>query len=134
LKTKHACKSVRMTENQLFASLKQKDQEAFSFLYDQYAPSIYGIILREVKNSELASEILINTFTNIIGECNTIDCIKQSLFIWLLGITKKTARSDFDININLAALLLSAKEIRHQAEFQDYSSSRVPLSQFASRL
>ena len=102
-------KSVELTEKELFLLLKQKNENAFSYLYDQYAPLIYGVILREVKNSKVASEILKTTFLNIIDECKNLDCIKQSLFTWLLVIAKKTASTDFRVDFDLKSLMLPEK-------------------------
>jgi hypothetical protein len=107
----NVAKTVQLTEKELYTALKQKDPKAFSDLYDQYAPSIYGIIVREVKDNHLAAEILKNTFVNIIDECNDMDCIKQSLFMWLLRTTKKIAGSSFNVNINLSGLLMPRTEV-----------------------
>ena len=98
-------KSAKLTEEQLFMLLKQKNELGFSYLYDRYAPLIYGILLRETKNTRLASEILKNTFVSIVNECDNLDCIKQSLFTWLLVLMKKTAREDFKVNIDFKSLL-----------------------------
>lgn len=99
-------KCVKLTEKDFFLLLKEKNEQAFSYLYDTYAPLIYGVILREVKNSKLASEILQHTFIKIIKECNNIDCINPTLFTWLLLLAKKTANADFKINLDFKSLLV----------------------------
>ncbi|MCW3111440.1 MAG: polymerase sigma-70 factor [Segetibacter sp.] len=102
-------KTAKLTKKDLVLLLKQKNENAFSLLYDDYAPLIYGIILREVKNDALASEILKSTFINIFKESKNIDCVKQSLFTWLLSVTKKTAAAGFEVNIDLKSPLLPQK-------------------------
>ncbi|GEO08143.1 RNA polymerase sigma factor [Segetibacter aerophilus] len=114
-------------------ALKQKDQKAFSYLYDQYAPSIYGVLVREVKNEQLAAEILKRTFINIIEECNNMDCIKQSLFVWLLMMTKKMAASSFNVNINLSGSLMAKTNVGQNINSKA-SSSYFPAGQFVSPL
>ncbi|WP_297820772.1 hypothetical protein [Segetibacter sp.] len=114
-------KSVNLTERELVLSLKQKDEKAFGHLYDQYAPIIYGIILREVNNHDIASEILKSTFLNVINECDNIDCVKHSLLIWLLVMTKKTASANFKVNINFNSLLKSQQLSSSSVGYQNTS-------------
>lgn len=100
-------KSTRFAEKELLLLLKQKDTSAFSYLYDEYAPSIYGIIVREVKSPQLASDILKSTFINIANECDNIDCIKNSLFSWMLQLARITAEQEFKANLGFQSIIAS---------------------------
>jgi len=69
--------------------IKDKDQKAMSFLYDQYAPVLYGIIFRVLKSESESEEILQLTFLNA---WDTIDAYNQkqcSLFTWISSIARK---------------------------------------------
>ena len=44
--------------------LQNGDQQAFSYLYDNYAAALNGIIYRMVENRELAEDILQEAFVN----------------------------------------------------------------------
>ena len=102
-------KTVQLAEKQLLLLLQQKNERAFSYLYDQYAPVLYGLIVREVKNEKLASEVLKRTFLNIARQCHDIGCIKKSLFSWLLTLTRKTASIDFNVDITFTSLTPNLK-------------------------
>lgn len=96
---------LNLPEKDLVSLLQKKDYNAFSYLYDQYAPLVYGLIFKEVKNEQLASEILTQTFINISNECESLSCVRQRLFSWILGMAKKTAMNGFKVNIDVIALL-----------------------------
>ncbi len=84
---------------ELFKLLQHKDENALSYLYDTYASSLFGAILKLVKNDKLATEILKKVFLSIWNNNTTWDYTKQSLFIWMYSITYKMAKEEL---INLA--------------------------------
>lgn len=88
-----------MSNPDLFLLLKSKDEKAFSSVYDLYAASLYGILLKNVGDESLAAEMLTRTFINIWKECPDVDCAKQKLFTWVISLTYKTALNDFKINL-----------------------------------
>ena len=48
----------KYSEEELVMMLQNKDQQAFSYLYDNYSAALNGIIYRLVENRELADDIL----------------------------------------------------------------------------
>ncbi len=88
-------------DRELLLQLKNKDEKAFSYVYDKYAPLLYGVILKRVPNEKLASEILKRAFIKIWNECKNLDCVNENLFTWLLSLTNKTAVADFKINLEI---------------------------------
>ena len=103
-------KSLPPTEKELLLLLKQKSEKAFSYLYDQYAPLVYGLILKKVRDEKLASDILSSTFINILEECNNPECVKQTLFTWILKLAKQTAAIKYKVDIDFRSFILSQKE------------------------
>lgn len=101
----------KLSDYEWLLLLQQKDESALSHIYDMYAPGIYGLLLRQVGNENLASKILKNTFVNIWNECEKADCIKQRLFTWILALTHKTALSDFKINLQKSTLPVNSSII-----------------------
>jgi RNA polymerase sigma factor (sigma-70 family) len=75
-------------EEELVLLLQQKDQQAFSYLYDNYAAALNGIIYRMVENRELAEDILQETFVKIWNNFSSYDNTKGRLFTWMLNITR----------------------------------------------
>jgi RNA polymerase sigma-70 factor (ECF subfamily) len=78
----------KYTEEELVALLQSKDQKAFSYLYDNYAAALNGVIFRMVENRELAEDILQEAFVKIWNNFSNYDTMKGRLFTWMLNITR----------------------------------------------
>lgn len=80
--------NLKYSEEELVLRLQSKDQQAFSYLYDNYAAALNGIIYRMVDNRELAEDILQEAFVKIWNNFTTYDTGKGRLFTWMLNITR----------------------------------------------
>ncbi len=78
----------KYSEEDLVLLLQSKDQQAFSYLYDNYAAALNGIIYRMVENRELAEDILQEAFVKIWNNFSSYDTGKGRLFTWMLNITR----------------------------------------------
>jgi RNA polymerase sigma factor (sigma-70 family) len=78
-------------EQELIAALKARDDQAFSYLYDQYSGSLYSIILQIVKSPEAARDILQEVFINIWRKIDSYDPVKGRLFTWMLNISRNAS-------------------------------------------
>jgi RNA polymerase sigma-70 factor (ECF subfamily) len=81
--------------SELVIQLKTKSTVAFSNLYDSYAPALYGITFRMVRNREIAEELLQDTFIKIWKHIDTYDPAKGTLFTWMLNVTRNTCKDYF---------------------------------------
>lgn len=79
------------TEKELIALLKQRDQRAFSYLYDNYSGALYGIVLQILENTELANDVLQEVFINIWRKIETYDPAKGRLYTWMLNIARNAS-------------------------------------------
>ena len=79
------------TEKELIALLKQRDEKAFSYLYDNYSGALYSIILQILENAELASDVLQEVFINIWRKIDTYDAAKGRLYTWMLNISRNAS-------------------------------------------
>ena len=66
--------------------LDQNEAMAWEFIYDKYAPCMYGEILKLVPDEKLASKILVETFIHLKEEKGVFKNIK-SLYPTLLRHT-----------------------------------------------
>lgn len=80
--------TLKYSEEELVALLQSKDQQAFSYLYDNYAAALNGIIYRMVESRELAEDILQEAFVKIWNNFSSYDTAKGRLFTWMLNITR----------------------------------------------
>ena len=79
------------SEAELIASLQQQDEQAFSYLYDNYAAALLGIISQIVPDKEMANDVLQEVFVNIWRKINTYDAVKGRLFTWMLNVARNAA-------------------------------------------
>lgn len=76
------------TEDELVSLLKSKDQQAYSYLYDSYAPALYGMIQRITGEGDEAADILQEGFVKIWRNIHQYDSSKGRLFTWMLNIAR----------------------------------------------
>ncbi len=80
------------TELELVAALKERDNQAFAFLYDNYSGALYGIIRQIITdNVELAGDVLQEVFINIWRKIESYDQTKGRLFTWMLNIARNAS-------------------------------------------
>ena len=79
------------TEAELVGLLKNRDNKAFSYLYEHYSSALYGIILPIVQEAEVANDILQEVFLNIWRKIETYDPTKGRLFTWMLNIARNAS-------------------------------------------
>ena len=84
--------SIRVDDDQRLAlSIKQRNGQSLSVLYDKYAPALLGTIKKIVNNEKLADEILKSTFVKAWDQAASFNESKSSLFIWLINLARQTA-------------------------------------------
>jgi len=86
----HFVKHLTMTEEDitLIERLKNGDNAALAPLYDNYAPAIYGIIIRICKEEHLAKTVLQETFITIWKKIDSYDSKKGRFYTWAYRIAK----------------------------------------------
>ena len=83
--------SIKYTEEELVYQLGLRNQQAFSYLYDNYAPALNAVIYRMVKDQALSEDILQEAFVKIWNNFDSYDKIKGRLFTWMVNITRNLA-------------------------------------------
>jgi RNA polymerase sigma factor (sigma-70 family) len=91
LYTNYLNQAVKYNEQELVALLKQRDNRAYGYLYDNYAAALNGIILPIVKDGETANDVLQEIFVNVWKKIDFYDASKGRLFTWLLNIARNAA-------------------------------------------
>ena len=74
----------KYSEEELVILLRAQDQSAFSYLYDNYAAALNGIIIRMVDDTQLAEDILQEAFLKIWNNFKQYDTSKGRLFTWMI--------------------------------------------------
>ena len=75
-------------EDELVILLQRRDQQAFSYLYDNYAPALNGVIFRLVEDKSLSEDILQEAFIKIWNNFSSYDKSRGRLFTWMVNLTR----------------------------------------------
>jgi len=81
----------KYSEYELVMLLKQRQQTAFSYLYDNYSGSLNAVILNIVPDNDLAGDVLQEVFVKIWKQIETYDETKGRLFTWMLNIARNAS-------------------------------------------
>ena len=92
--------------------MKAQDRDAFAYLYDHYSAALYGVVLRIVKQEDIAKEVLQDSFMKIWNNMGQYDATKSRLFTWM-----------FNVSRNLAIDKLRSKEIKRDLKTDAVSDS-----------
>ena len=92
--------NISTTEKEIVAHLENGDRRAIDLAYKNYGKALYGIILRVVRSSEVAEEVLQDVFVKIWVNAKSYNRSKGRLFTWMSNIARnasidsiRTARS-----------------------------------------
>ncbi len=80
-----------MDQETLIELLKEGNDEAYEYLYDHYAATLFGIISRIVTEQEQAENLLQDCFVKIWKYIASYDSAKGTLATWLINIARNTA-------------------------------------------
>lgn len=83
--------------------MQAQEKDALEYLYDHYAPALYGVVLRIVKMEGIAEEVMQDAFLKIWNNIGQYDNSKGRLFTWMFNLTR-----------NLAIDKLRSKEIKRE--------------------
>ena len=81
----------KYSEYELVMLLKQRQQTAFSYLYDNYSGALNAVILNIVPDNDLAGDVLQEVFVKIWKQIETYDETKGRLFTWMLNIARNAS-------------------------------------------
>ena len=79
------------SQDELIILIREKNQKAFSYLYDNYSKALFGVINSVVDNIEEAEDVLQKTFIKIWNNFESYDAAKGRLYTWMLNIARNLA-------------------------------------------
>jgi len=82
---------MKVAEKDIVKMLHQNDKQVMAIIYDQYAPALYGVVLRIVKTEAAAEDVMQDSFVKIWKNGTKYNSSKGTLFTWMLNITRNTA-------------------------------------------
>jgi len=79
-------------DQSLAVLMQQGNPQAFGKLYDKYAPTLMGLIIRLVGDKKAAEDVLQQVFNKIWNNKTAFDFSKERLFSKMIKIARDTAR------------------------------------------
>lgn len=83
-------KTLFMTQEEIVSKILRKDSSSFTYLYDHYSKSLYGVIFNLIKNKEEAEDVLQEVFVKIWNNIDSYNESKGRLYTWMLNIARNT--------------------------------------------
>src|SRR3954471_644212 len=78
-------------DTDLIARLQRRDPQALAELYDRYGRIAYSLILRVVRDSGIAEDLVQKTFLRVWNRVHGFDAQKGSIGPWLLAVARNRA-------------------------------------------
>jgi len=75
----------------LVERLRQRDPQALAELYDRYGRLAYSLILRVVRDSAIAEDLVQETFLRVWNRVQGFDSVRGALSPWLLAVARNRA-------------------------------------------
>ncbi|MBA4854081.1 RNA polymerase sigma factor [Emticicia sp. BO119] len=82
---------ISISEEELVALLKDKDQRGFTILYNNYSSALYGVLNKIIQQDDDANDLLQDTFLKIWKNIGNYDASKGSIFTWMMNIARNLA-------------------------------------------
>lgn len=105
-------KKISLSEEELIDKLKSRDIIAIRALYDMYSAALFGVISRLMPQTEVAEDLLQETFIKIWNAADSYDSSKGRLFTWMMNIAR-----------NLTIDKLRSKDFKNTAKNQDIDNN-----------
>ncbi|MDP9047207.1 MAG: sigma-70 family RNA polymerase sigma factor [Bacteroidota bacterium] len=103
---------ISLPEDELVRALRNREKIAMEALYDMYSASLFGVISRIVVETEIAEDILQETFVKIWHSFSSYSADKGRLFTWMVNIAR-----------NLAIDKVRSKDYKNQNKNQDIDNN-----------
>jgi len=83
-----------------------KHERTLDDLYDKHAAMLYGVILQQIDNEEIAVKILQKAFINIQDNIDTYDNARCPMFLWMLRHTAQAMKEETGERLQIQRLVL----------------------------
>lgn len=80
-----------MKQEELIPLIQQKDERAFTLLYDQYSKSLFAVISNLIKEREEAEDVLQEVFVKIWKNIDSYNESKGRFYTWILNIARNAS-------------------------------------------
>lgn len=105
-------KKISLSEEELVTALQRQETIAIKALYDMYSGALLGVISRIITQTEVAEDLLQETFVKIWNSAGSYDASKGRLFTWMMNVAR-----------NLSIDKLRSKDFKNANKNQDIENN-----------
>ena len=101
----------------LIERLQRRDPQALAELYDRYGRLVYALILRVVRDTGVAEDLVQETFLRVWNRAQGLDAGKGSLGPWLMAVARNRAIDYLRYQGRRAESVIELNETEHPSLF-----------------
>ncbi|MBV9506709.1 MAG: sigma-70 family RNA polymerase sigma factor [Acidobacteriia bacterium] len=106
-------------EAELVKRLQRRDPQALAALYDRYGRLVYSLILRVVRDTGVAEDLVQETFLRVWNRVQGFDAERGAVGPWLLAVARNRAIDYLRSTVGKARNSLEMEATEHPALFSD---------------
>src|SRR5579862_2221350 len=115
-------------DGDLARRLQQRDADAMRELYDRYGRLVYSLILRIVRNSAAAEDLVQETFLRVWNRMQAFDQERGALGPWVLTVARNRAIDYLrSTDGRMSAGALELDHLEHPGQFRDFEDRALSL-------
>lgn len=107
------------SDEDLVSRLQKRDPQALAQLYDRYGRLVYSLILRAVRDTGVAEDLVQETFLRIWSRAAGFDAVRGSIGPWLLAVARNRAIDYLRSTTGRARNTLELETTDHPSLFSD---------------
>ncbi len=75
----------------LVQMIKSHSEKGFNILYNKYSGALYGVLIKLVRHTDVANDLLQDTFVKIWKHIDGFDSERGTIYTWMLNIARNLA-------------------------------------------
>jgi len=118
---------LAQADGDLLPRLQRRDAQALAELYDRYGGMVYRLILRIVRDSGIAEDLVQETFLRVWNRAGGFDSERGALGPWLLAVARNRAIDYLRTQGRRTETVMGLNETEHPALFADFAAQALDL-------
>jgi RNA polymerase sigma-70 factor (ECF subfamily) len=114
-------------DGDLLVRLQRRDGRALAELYDRYGGMVYRLILRIVRDSGIAEDLVQETFLRVWNRAGKFDSGRGAVGPWLLAVARNHAIDYMRAEGRRSDCVMGLNETEHPALFADFAAEALDL-------
>jgi RNA polymerase sigma-70 factor (ECF subfamily) len=116
---------LAMEDGDVVGRLQRRDPQALAELYDRYGGMIYRLVLRIVRDTGIAEDLVQETFLRAWNRAGGFDSERGAAGPWLLAIARNRALDYLRAQSRRGPNTMELNETEHPARFVDFPSEAL---------